>query len=124
MFIVAIDGPAGTGKGTITKIVAEKLGLVTIDTGATYRCITLAMIKKNVKITSNEGLHARPATEISKIANKYNCDVNIKANNKIINAKMPLMIMSLGITQNTNVEILCNGENEEKAMEEITRIIE
>ena len=50
MFIVAIDGPAGTGKGTITKIVAEKLGLVTIDTGATYRCITLAMIKKNVKL--------------------------------------------------------------------------
>ena len=29
------------------------------------------MIKKNVKITSNEGLHARPATEISKIANKF-----------------------------------------------------
>lgn len=50
MFIVAIDGPAGTGKGTITKIVAEKLGLVTIDTGATYRCITLAMIKQNVKL--------------------------------------------------------------------------
>ena len=82
------------------------------------------MITKNINITSNEGLHARPATEISKIANKYNCDVNIKANNKIINAKMPVMIMSLGITQNTNVEILCNGENEEKAMEEITRIIE
>lgn len=54
MFIVAIDGPAGTGKGTITKIVAEKLGLVTIDTGATYRCITLAMIKKNVKLEEEE----------------------------------------------------------------------
>ena len=34
------------------------------------------------------------------------------------------MIMSLGIIQNTNVEIICNGDNEEKAMEEITRIIE
>ena len=54
MFIVAIDGPAGTGKGTITKIVSEKLGLVTIDTGATYRCITLAMIKKNVKLEEEE----------------------------------------------------------------------
>ena len=54
MFIVAIDGPAGTGKGTITKIVAEKLGLVTIDSGATYRCITLAMIKKNVKLEEEE----------------------------------------------------------------------
>lgn len=54
MFIVAIDGPAGTGKGTITKIVSEKLGLVTIDTGATYRCITLAMIKQNVKLEEEE----------------------------------------------------------------------
>ena len=54
MFIVAIDGPAGTGKGTITKIVAEKLGLVTIDTGATYRCITLDMIKQNVKLEEEE----------------------------------------------------------------------
>lgn len=54
MFIVAIDGPAGTGKGTITKIVAEKLGLVTIDTGATYRCITLAMIKQNVKLEEED----------------------------------------------------------------------
>ena len=54
MFIVAIDGPAGTWKGTITKIVAEKLGLVTIDTGATYRCITLAMIKQNVKLEEEE----------------------------------------------------------------------
>lgn len=54
MFIVAIDGPAGTGKGTITKIVAEKLGLVTIDTGATYRSITLAMIKQNVKLEEEE----------------------------------------------------------------------
>ena len=36
-FIVAIDGPAGTGKGTITKLVAEELGLINIDTGAMYR---------------------------------------------------------------------------------------
>ncbi len=54
MFIVAIDGPAGTGKGTIAKLVAERLGLVNIDTGATYRCITLAMLKENVKIDETE----------------------------------------------------------------------
>ena len=45
-FIVAIDGPAGSGKGTITKIVGEKLGLVNIDTGATFRCVALNMIQK------------------------------------------------------------------------------
>lgn len=36
-FIVAIDGPSGTGKGTITKLIANELGLLNIDTGAMYR---------------------------------------------------------------------------------------
>lgn len=49
-FIVAIDGPAGTGKGTVTKILSKKLGLINIDTGATYRCVTLDMINKKIKI--------------------------------------------------------------------------
>lgn len=49
-FIVAIDGPAGSGKGTVTKKVAELTGLINIDTGVTYRSITLAAIRKNYKI--------------------------------------------------------------------------
>ncbi len=49
-FIVAVDGPAGRGKGSITQIVAERLNLVTIDTGAMYRSVTLAMLEQNVGI--------------------------------------------------------------------------
>ena len=49
-FIVAIDGPAGAGKGTITKLVGEKKNLIYIDTGALYRCVTLYMIKNNIKL--------------------------------------------------------------------------
>ena len=49
-FVVAIDGPAGSGKGTVTKLVGEKLGLVNIDTGATYRCVTLAAINRGYKL--------------------------------------------------------------------------
>lgn len=48
-FVVAIDGPGGSGKGTVTKIIAEKLGLVNIDTGAMYRCVTLDCLNKNIK---------------------------------------------------------------------------
>ena len=49
-FVVAIDGPSGSGKGTITKLVGEKLGLINIDTGATYRCVALATINKGYKL--------------------------------------------------------------------------
>lgn len=53
-FVVAIDGPAGTGKGTITKLVSEELGLINIDTGAMYRCVALASLRKNVNETEVE----------------------------------------------------------------------
>ncbi len=47
-FVVAIDGPSGTGKGTITKLIAQELGLVNIDTGAMYRCIALTCLDKGI----------------------------------------------------------------------------
>jgi len=53
-FIVAVDGTAGSGKGTVTKLVAEKLNLVTIDTGAMYRCVTVAMLEQNVGLEEAE----------------------------------------------------------------------
>lgn len=49
-FIVAMDGPAGAGKGTITKLVGEKLGLINIDTGAMFRCVTLNMLQEGIEI--------------------------------------------------------------------------
>lgn len=55
-FIVAIDGPAGTGKGTITKLVGEELGLINADTGAMYRCVALEALRKNVSDTEIEKL--------------------------------------------------------------------
>ncbi len=48
--IVAIDGPAGSGKGTIASIISKKCNLVNIDTGATYRCVALATIKNNLTL--------------------------------------------------------------------------
>lgn len=53
-FIVAIDGPAGVGKGTIAKRVADDLGLITIDTGATYRSVTVAVIDNGIKLNEIE----------------------------------------------------------------------
>ena len=55
-FVVAIDGPAGSGKGTITKIIAEKTGLVNIDTGSMYRCVALEALRKNISSDNENGI--------------------------------------------------------------------
>lgn len=52
--IIAVDGPAGAGKSTISKIVAEKLNIEYIDTGAMYRAVTLKLLKNNIPIEEDE----------------------------------------------------------------------
>ena len=54
--IIAIDGTCGSGKGTIAKILEEKLNLENIDTGATYRCLALYSILNNISIDDEEKL--------------------------------------------------------------------
>lgn len=82
------------------------------------------MVKETFVIENETGLHARPATEIAKIAMKYKSDVNLIVNGKTINAKSPLMIMSAGIKSKTELEILCDGEDEEKAIEELKTFLQ
>ena len=53
-FVVGIDGPAGSGKGTVTKKIANELGLVNIDTGSTYRCVALEVLKNNISLDDKE----------------------------------------------------------------------
>ena len=53
-FVVAVDGPAGSGKGTITKRIAKEMNLTSIDTGAMYRSVTLAMLEQNIGIEDIE----------------------------------------------------------------------
>ena len=49
--IIAIDGPAGAGKSTVARLVAEKLGYIYIDTGAMYRAVACKVIENKIGIT-------------------------------------------------------------------------
>jgi cytidylate kinase len=52
--VVAIDGPAGSGKGTVTEIVSRKLGLINIGSGSAYRCVALETIKRGISPDDTE----------------------------------------------------------------------
>ncbi len=54
--VIAIDGPAGSGKGTIANILAKKYGYTYIDTGATYRCVALSVLRNNIDITDEKSI--------------------------------------------------------------------
>ena len=66
-FIVAVDGPAGSGKGTITSLVGKDLGLVSFDTGAMYRAISYYIIQNNISINDKE--------KIKKVLDEINIDL-------------------------------------------------
>ena len=75
-FIVALDGPAGSGKGTVTKILAKKLGLVNIDTGAMYRCVALEMLNKNIELNDLE--------KIKDLLNSINIKLEENKNKQVV----------------------------------------
>lgn len=54
MPVLAIDGPAGAGKSTVAKLVADQTGLPYLDTGAMYRCVALAVLQNNIDISDDE----------------------------------------------------------------------
>lgn len=53
---IALDGPAGSGKSTISKIIAEKLGILCLDTGAMYRACALKCLKNNVDVKDEKSV--------------------------------------------------------------------
>ncbi|WP_093230774.1 (d)CMP kinase [Thermoflavimicrobium dichotomicum] len=55
-FLVAIDGPAGAGKSTVARLVAEQLGLTYVDTGAMYRGVAWRALQEKVDVTNEEVL--------------------------------------------------------------------
>lgn len=72
-FCVAIDGPAGAGKSTVAKMVAERLNYIYVDTGAMYRVVTLNALQRHINLEDEQALTclaASTAIELSAGCNK------------------------------------------------------
>lgn len=74
--IVAVDGPAGSGKGTVTKRIEKELGFLNLDTGATYRCVALEALRKGLRLEDEE--------KIIEVANQINIKIDNTGEKDII----------------------------------------
>ena len=81
------------------------------------------MISKEVVISNQVGLHARPATFFIQKANEYKASIWVEKDDRRVNAKSLLGVLSLGIVKGTAITIIADGTDEEEAVEALSALI-
>ena len=81
------------------------------------------MVSKEIVVQNQVGLHARPATFFIQKANEYNSSIWIAKDERKVNAKSLLGVLSLGITRGTAVTLTADGADEESALEALESLI-
>lgn len=81
------------------------------------------MITRDVTIQNNVGLHARPATFFIQKANSYKASVWVEKDDRRVNAKSLLGVLSLGIVKGMTVTLIADGSDESEALEGLADLI-
>jgi phosphocarrier protein len=82
------------------------------------------MYTKDVEVKNQVGLHARPATFFIQKANEFKSSIWVEKEDRRVNAKSLLGVLSLGIMGGTTIRILAGGSDEEQAVEELVKLVE
>ena len=81
------------------------------------------MFVKDVVIQNQVGLHARPATCFVQKANEFKSSIWVEKEERRVNAKSLLGVLSLGIMGGTQIRIIAGGADEEQAVEELVKLV-
>lgn len=81
------------------------------------------MLSKEVVVQNQVGLHARPATFFIQKANEFKSSVWVEKDERKVNAKSLLGVLSLGITKGTTINIIADGSDEKDAVEVLVHLI-
>ena len=82
------------------------------------------MVSKEVVISNQVGLHARPATFFIQKANEYKASVWVEKEERRVNAKSLLGVLSLGIVGGTTIKIIADGADEQEAVDALVKLVE
>ncbi len=81
------------------------------------------MVKKDAVVNIEVGLHARPATFFIQKSNEFKSSIWVEKEERRVNAKSLLGVLSLGIVQGTTVTLIADGSDEEEAVEALAALI-
>ncbi len=81
------------------------------------------MINKEVVVQNQVGLHARPATFFIQKANEFTSGIWVEKDDRRVNAKSLLGVLSLGITRGSSVILVADGADEENAVDELEKLV-
>ena len=83
------------------------------------------MVSKKVIVINEQGMHMRPAGILAKAVKAHpDCEVTLQANGKTVKAKAPMQIMSACMKKGCEGEIVCNGAEEQAALDEVVALFE
>ena len=82
------------------------------------------MVRKDVMITNNIGLHARPATFFIQKANTYKSSVWIEKDDRKVNAKRLLGVLSMGLAKGMTITLIADGQDENAAVDGLVQLIQ
>ena len=82
------------------------------------------MFVKDVEVQNQVGLHARPATFFIQKAKEYKSSIWVEKEERRVNAKSLLGVLSLGIVGGTSIRIIADGADEEKAVNDLVKLVE
>lgn len=82
------------------------------------------MLSKNVIVQNQVGLHARPATFFIQKANNFKSSIWVSKDDRKVNAKSLLGVLSLGIIKGTTITVIADGEDEEEAVNTLVELID
>ena len=81
------------------------------------------MIKRSLTITNERGMHFRPCCAFAELANKFDCNIFVKYGGQIYRGKTSMHLLSAWIPQGSEIEIICDGEDEADAMAALEALI-
>ena len=81
------------------------------------------MVERQVTIQNRNGLHARPAAQLVHLASSFQCDVQLRVSGDLVDAKSILGVLQLGAAQGTPLDVVCEGDDEQPAVDAISELI-